>query len=347
MLEFNLYGNFNPNKKANFTVKARGVAFNYELWQTGYKYTSTATLSIKAEIGDVVEILIDDSYTLATSESTVEKFDLNLLYIVTDIDDSNKATLKNYFWSMIDGVEVPTSILSGSSLSVLNTITNPKIFSLINNGLIANNSELSQQVKYNRKSDTDTAEKIAQDMLRVIKRQPFVVIINNEIKTVLASRTWDRQTIATMISGVQNPSIEYETIIQRSNYNFLNAYTKKEDETYPQQPVSYTIDDSNNVINLSSYSGDGSDLPSQRLIKTSFFDEQPTQAEIKALITKDTTVTNIFFNQNELLPLVTNDLVDLYYQGQLYQGYIADRAFFESDGGLRNERLLFIEGGNK
>ena len=346
MLEFNLYNNFNPNKPSNFIVKARGVVMNYELWQTGYKYTSTATLSIKAEIGDIVEVLINDNYTLSTTAIKVEKFDLNLLYVVTDIDDSNKATLKNYFWAMLDGVEVPTNILSGSSLSVLNTITNPKIVSLINNGLIANENELSQQIKYNRKSDSDTAEKIAQDMFRVIKRQPFVVIINNEIKTVLASRTWDRQTIATMISGVQNPSVEYETIIQRSNYNFLNAYVKSND-AYPSVPICYTIDDSNNVINLSSYSGDGSDLPRQRLIKTSFFDEQPTTAEIKALITKDTTVANIFFNQNELMPLIVNDLVDLYYQGQLYQGYIADRAFFESDGGLINERLLFIEGGNK
>ena len=346
MLEFNLYNNFNPNKPSNFIVKARGVAFNYELWQTGYKYTSTATLSIKAEIGDVLEILIDDSYTLATATSTAEKFDLNLLYIVIDIDDSNKATLKNYFWAMIDGVEVPTSILNGSSLSVLNTITNPKIVSLINNGLIANNSELSQQIKYNRKSDSDTAEKIAQDMFRVIKRQPFVVIESNLVKTVLASRTWDRQTIATMISGVQNPSIEFETIIQRSNYNFLNAYVKSND-AYPSQPLSYTVDDSNNVVILADYSGDGSDLPQQRLVKTSFFDEQPTVAEIKALITKDTTVANIFFNQNQLLPLVVNDLVNMYHQGQLYSGYIADRAFFESDGGLRNERLLFIEGGNK
>lgn len=347
MLEFNLYSNFNPNITFYQKIaKARGVAMNYELWQTGYKYTSSATLSIKAEIGDIVEILIDDSYTLATSETKVEKFDLNLLYVVTDIDDSNKATLKNYFWAMLDGVEVPTSILNGSSLSVLNTITNPKIVGLINNGLIANNNELQQQVKYNRKSDTDTAEKIAQDMFRVIKRQPFVIIKNNEIKTVLASRTWDRQTITTMISGVQNPSVEFETIIQRSNYNFLNAYVKSND-AYPPMPICYTIDDSNNVINLSNYSGDGSDLPQQRFVKTSFFDEQPTTAEIKALITKDTTVANIFFNQNELMPLIVNDLVDLYYQGQLYSGYIADRAYFESDGGLINERLLFIEGGNK
>ena len=346
MLEFNLYNNFNPNKLSNFTVKARGVAMNYELWQTGYKYTSTATLSIKAEIGDIVEILINDSYTLATATSTAEKFDLNLLYIVIDVDDSNKATLKNYFWAMIDGVEVPTNILSGSSLSVLNTITNPKIVSLVNNGLIANNNELSQQVKYNRKSDTDTAEKIAQDMFRVIKRQPHVLLKNYQVKTVLASREWDRQTITTMISGVQNPAVEHETIIQRSNYNFLNAYVKSND-AYPSVPICYTIDDNNNVINTADYIGNGSDLPQQRLVKTSFFDEQPTTAEIKALITKDMTVANIFFNQNELMKLYVNDLVNMYYKGQLYSGYIADRAFFESDGGLRNERLLFIEGGNK
>ena len=346
MLEFNLYNNFNPNKPSNFIVKARGVAMNYELWQTGYKYTSTATLSIKAEIGDIVEVLLDDSYTLATNETKTEKFDLNLLYIITDVDDSNKATLKNYFWAMIDGVEVPTSILSGPSLSILSTITNPKIVGLINNGLIANENELSQQIKYNRKSDTDTAEKIAQDMFRVIKKQPFAIIKNNLVKTVLASREWNRQTITTMISGVQNPSIDHETIIQRSNYNFLNAYVKSND-VYPSQPLTYTIDDNNNVINLANYQGNGIDLPQQRFVKTSFFDEQPTTAEIKVLITKDTTVANIFFNQNQLLPLVVNDLIDLYYQGQLYQGYIADRAYFESDGGLRNERLLFIEGGNK
>ena len=32
MLEFNLHNNFNPNKSPDFTVKARGVAMNYELW---------------------------------------------------------------------------------------------------------------------------------------------------------------------------------------------------------------------------------------------------------------------------------------------------------------------------
>ncbi|WP_412922142.1 hypothetical protein [Lactococcus raffinolactis] len=344
MLEFNLYDNFNPNKANDFRVKARGVTMNYELWQTGYKYTSTAILSIKAEVGDIVEILINDSFTIATSSSTNEVLFLNLVYIVTEIDAENKATLKNYFWAMIDGLDIPTSVLSGSSLSVLNLLVNKKTVSLISDGLIVNSGELSQQIKYNRKSDSDTAEKIAKDMFRVIKRQPFIVIRNNEVKTVLASRDWTRRTISTKIDEVQNPSIESETLIQRSNYNLLNAYIKSND-AYPSYPKTYTIDDANNVVDLENYKGDGTDLPKQRLIKTSFFDEAPTLPEIKALITKDSTVVNIFFNQINLSPLVVNDLVDVYYKGELFNGYIADRAFFESDGGLRNERLLFIEGG--
>ena len=344
MLEFNLYDNFNPNNATDFRVKARGVIMNYELWQTGYKYTSTAILSIKAEIGDIVEILINDSFTIATSSSANEVLFLNLVYIVTEIDAENKATLKNYFWAMIDGLDIPTSVLSGSSLSVLNLLVNKKTVSLISDGLIVNSGELSQQIKYNRKSDSDTAEKIAKDMFRVIKRQPFIVIRNNEVKTVLASRDWTRRTISTKIDEVQNPSIESETLIQRSNYNLLNAYIKSND-AYPSYPKTYTIDDANNVVDLENYKGDGTDLPKQRIIKTSFFDEAPTLPEIKALITKDSTVVNIFFNQINLSPLVVNDLVDVYYKGELFNGYIADRAFFESDGGLRNERLLFIEGG--
>ncbi len=344
MLEFNLYDNFNPNNATDFRVKARGVIMNYELWQTGYKYTSTAILSIKAEVGDIVEILINDSFTIATSSSANEVLFLNLVYIVTEIDTENKATLKNYFWAMIDGLDIPTSVLSGSSLSVLNLLVNKKTVSLVSDGLIVNAGELSQQIKYNRKSDSDTAEKIAKDMFRVIKRQPFIVIRNNEVKTVLASRDWTRRTISTKIDEVQNPSIESETLIQRSNYNLLNAYVKSND-AYPSYPKTYTIDDANNVVDLENYKGDGTDLPKQRLIKTSFFDEAPTLPEIKALITKDSTVVNIFFNQINLSPLVVNDLVDVYYKGELFNGYIADRAFFESDGGLRNERLLFIEGG--
>lgn len=348
MFEFNLYSNFNPNLVLKTprlpTVKARGIVMNYELWQTGYKYTSTAVLSIDAEVGDVVEVLITENYSIAIAQDKVDAKNLSFFYIITDIDTSKKAILKNYFWAMIDGLDIPTIVLSGSSLSVFNLITNKKTTALISDGSILNASELSQTVKYNRKSDTVSADKVAKDLFRVIRMQPFVVIDNEKVKTVLVSKTWQRQSIATRIDEKQNPSFENETLIQRSNYNFLNVYVK-DNNAYPSIPTSYTVDDSNNVINLATYSGDGSDLPTQRLVKSAFFDEQPQISEIKSQITKDTTVANIYFNQNELLPLVVNDLVILYHHGNKYNGYIADRAFIESDGGLKNERLLFIEGG--
>lgn len=349
MFEFNLYNNFNPNLVLSSsklpTVKARGVVINYELWQTGYKYTSSAVLSIDATVGDIVEVLLTENYSIATAQDKVDAKNLSLFYIVTDIDESNKATLKNYFWAMIDGVEMPTSVLLGTSLSVFNLMTNKKALSLISDGSILNSSELAQTVKYNRKSDTDSADKIAQDLFRVIRMQPFAIVDDGLVKTVLVSRTWSRQVISTRIDEKQNPTFENETLIQRSKYNFLNVYVKSND-VYPQLPSSYTIDDDNNVVNLSTYTGDGSDLPTQRLVKSAFFDEQPQISEIKSQITSDTTVANIYFNRNELLPLVVNDLIDLYYQGSKYSGYIADRVFIESDGALKNERLLFVEGGN-
>ncbi len=351
MLEFNLYNNFNPNLALSSSklpsVKARGVAMNYELWQTGYKYTSSAVLSIKAEIGDVVEVLLTESYTIATAQDKIESKNLSLFYTVIDADNSNKVTLKNYFWAMIDGLDIPTSVLSGSSLSVFNLLTNKKTTALISDGAILNSNELAQTVKYNRKSDTDNADKIAKDLFRVIRMQPFVVVDDDDkVKTVLVSRTWERQAIATRIDELQNPKFESETLVQRSNYNFLNVYVK-ENGLYPSVPTAYTVDDSNNVINLANYTGDGSDLPTQRLVKSAFYDEQPQISEIKSQITKDTTVANIYFNQNRLLPLFVNDLVALYHQGSLYQGYIADRIFVENENGVKNERLLFIEGGQQ
>ena len=77
MLEVNVYDNFNPNylnvkdyelPNGNKTTrplpapKARCVAMNYELWETGYLYTSTATFSYSVEVGDIVEILFPEKY---------------------------------------------------------------------------------------------------------------------------------------------------------------------------------------------------------------------------------------------------------------------------------------------
>ena len=347
MLEFNLYENFNPNLNLPWkqkVPKARGTIMNYELWQTGYKFTSTGVLSVTANVGDVVEILINSDYSYATVDYKSEKVNLSMLFVVIDIDDSNKATLKNYFWAMVDGVDVPTSILSQSSLNILKLILNQKTIALVTDGIIVNESELSKVFPYNRKSETDSAENILKDMFRFLKKQPITIFKNNKIQTLLVSQSWNRAEIKTRIDEKQNIAIENEVITDRSNYNFLNAYIKKDDGTYPTSPNSYTISDTNVLINMANYSGDGTDLPDRRLIKTGFFDKQPTDAEIKFQISKDTTVANLYFNQNDLLPLYTNDLVNVYYQGLSYRGYIADRCFVESDNGVTNERLLFVQG---
>lgn len=128
ILEYNLYDNFNPNKyavpNANPSApnvptvkrlplpkpKARGVAMNYELWQTGYKTTSYATLSTKVDVGDIVQILLDEpaQYVNDNLSPRDEKKE-HILYVVKDIDDDGRISLQNYYWYAIDGVEYPIS----------------------------------------------------------------------------------------------------------------------------------------------------------------------------------------------------------------------------------------------
>ena len=72
MLEANVYDNFNPNyynvsdfilpngkkdKRGLPIPKSRCQVINYELWETGYLYTSSATLTVSVEVGDIVQIL--------------------------------------------------------------------------------------------------------------------------------------------------------------------------------------------------------------------------------------------------------------------------------------------------
>ena len=84
-----------------------------------------------------------------------------------------------------------------------------------------------------------------------------------------------------------------------------------------------------------------------RTAKTLFYDRDdhgnpPNMSTIKAEISPSTIVTRLIFNQNELLPLYVNDLVDIWYEGKLYSGYIADRVKTEF-----NDRLIFVESGDK
>ena len=81
--------------------------------------------------------------------------------------------------------------------------------------------------------------------------------------------------------------------------------------------------------------------------KTLFYDRDdhgnpPDMSTVKAEISPSTIVTRLIFNQNELLPLYVNDLVDIWYKGKLYSGYIADRVKTEF-----NDRLIFVESWGK
>ncbi|WP_054639832.1 hypothetical protein [Lactococcus fujiensis] len=189
MLEYNLFENFNPNvlnqnsyviAGGNFVKPptplpiARGVVMGYELWATGYEYTSTATLSGEAEVGNIIQVLTNDTYSMAISSSSNITFDINYLYLITDIDDSNKATLKNYFWACIDGLEIPTSLLtSKTTAAIFNSILTSSSISLMVHGNYMNTNEVSQAISWNRKSETDSAEDVAKDLFRIAKIQPL------------------------------------------------------------------------------------------------------------------------------------------------------------------------------
>lgn len=80
-MEYNLYDNFNPNVYALNSYafngstttpplpkpKARGLLIDYELWTTGYEYTSSAVLTSDCKVGDIVEVLLTDDVTFASS----------------------------------------------------------------------------------------------------------------------------------------------------------------------------------------------------------------------------------------------------------------------------------------
>ena len=142
--------------------------------------------------------------------------------------------------------------------------------------------------------------------------------------------------------------MDTETIVERSAYNFAVVFVKnKATDDYTDPPKMYTAKNNGDVIDYSTYHGDGTDLPEVRTVKTLFYDRDdhgnpPDMSTIKAEISPSTIVTRLIFNQNELLPLYVNDLVDIWYDGKLYSGYIADRVKTEF-----NDRLIFVESGDK
>ena len=128
LLEYNLYENFNPNimlkdKEPNGYYKgypkpfARGVLLDYEVWQTGYDFTSSATMTIEAHVGDVVEVLlpIDNNLAISPTQTITQK--LSIWYVITAVDESNKVTMQNYYWYSIEGSSYATANIYGYASS--------------------------------------------------------------------------------------------------------------------------------------------------------------------------------------------------------------------------------------
>jgi hypothetical protein len=371
MLEANVYDNFNPNyyNISDFTLpngkkdkrglprpKARCQVINYELWETGYLYTSSATLTVSVEVGDIVQILFPEVVPIEEPLGKKRNLNLDMVYLVTSVDEGNKATLKNYFWAMIESLDVPNAITKTTNSAIIDYLIDPNKNNLMSYGYFFNSSIFAGKATINRKAETSSAHDVAKRIFSKVQFQPTTTIQHasseidprNLLFINFASRSWNRNRITTRVDIKQNVAMDTETIVERSAYNFAVVFVKSlNTDDYKDPPKMYTAKNNGDVIDYSTYRGDGTDLPDVRTAKTLFYDRDdhgnpPDMSIIKAEISPSTIVTRLIFNQNELLPLYVNDLVDIWYEGKLYSGYIADRVKTEF-----NDRLIFVESGNK
>ena len=371
MLEANVYDNFNPNyynisdfnlpngkkdKRGIPRPKARCQVIDYELWETGYLYTSSATLTVSVEVGDIVQILFPEVVPIEETLGKKRNLNLDMVYLVTSVDEGNKATLKNYFWAMIESLDVPNTITKTTNSAIIDYLIDPNKNELMSYGYFFNSSIFAGKATINRKAETSSAHDVAKRIFSKVQFQPITTIQHASSETDprnllfinFASRNWNRSRITTRVDIKQNVAVETETIVERSAYNFAVVFIKnKEADDYIDPPKMYTAKNNGDVIDYSTYGGDGTDLPEVRTAKTLFYDRDdhgnpPDISTIKAEISPSTIVTRLIFNQNELLPLYVNDLVDVWYEGKLYSGYIADRLKTEF-----SDRLIFVESGDK
>ena len=371
MLEANVYDNFNPNyyNISDFTLpngkkdkrglpipKARCQVINYELWETGYLYTSSATLTVSVEVGDIVQILFPEVVPVEETLGKKKKLNLDMVYLVTDVDESNKATLKNYFWAMIESLDVPNAITKTTNSAIIDYLIDPNKNDLMSYGYFFNSSIFAGRATINRKAETSSAHDVAKRIFSKVQFQPTTTIQHassvtdhrNLLFINFASRSWNRNRITTRVDVKQSVTMDTETIVERSAYNFAVVFIKnKATGDYTDAPKMYTAKNNGDVVDYSTYHGDGTDLPDVRTAKTLFYDRDdhgnpPDISTIKAEISPSTIVTRLIFNQNKLLPLYVNDLVDIWYEGKLYSGSIADRVKTEF-----NDRLIFGESGDK
>ena len=371
MLEANVYDNFNPNyynisdfnlpngkkdKRGIPRPKARCQVIDYELWETGYLYTSSATLTVSVEVGDIVQILFPEVVPIEETLGKKRNLNLDMVYLVTSVDEGNKATLKNYFWAMIESLDVPNAITKTTNAAIIDYLIDPNKNELMSYGYFFNSSIFAGKATINRKAETSSAHDVAKRIFSKVQFQPTTTIQHASSETDprnllfinFASRNWNRSRITTRVDIKQNVAMDTETIVERSAYNFAVVFVKSSNtDDYKDPPKMYTAKNNGDVIDYSTYHGDGTDLPDVRTAKTLFYDRDdhgnpPDISTIKAEISPSTIVTRLIFNQNELLPLYVNDLVDIWYEGKLYSGYIADRVKTEF-----NDRLIFVESGDK
>ena len=373
MLEANVYDNFNPNyyNISDFTLpngkkdkrglpipKARCQVIDYELWETGYLFTSSATLTVSVEVGDIVQILFPEVVPIEETLGKKRNLNLDMVYLVTSVDESNKATLKNYFWAMIESLDVPSAITktTKTNAAIIDYLIDPNKNDLMSYGYFFNSTVFAGKAKINRKAETSSAHDVAKRIFSKVQFQPTTTIQHASSETDprnllfinFASRNWNRNRITTRVDVKQNVTMDTETIVERSAHNFAVVFVKnKATDDYTDPPKMYTAKNNGDVIDYSTYGGDGTDLPEIRTPKTLFYDRDehgnpPDMSAIKAEISPSTIVTRLIFNQNEFLPLYVNDLVDVWYEGKLYSGYIADRVKTEF-----NDRLIFVESGDK
>ena len=371
MLEANVYDNFNPNyyNISDFTLpngkkdkrglpipKARCQVINYELWETGYLYTSSATLTVSVEVGDVVQILFPEVVPIEETLGKKRNLNLDMVYLVTSVDEGNKATLKNYFWAMIESLDVPNAITKTTNSAIIDYLIDPNKNNLMSYGYFFNSSIFDGKATINRKAETSSAHDVAKRIFSKVQFQPTTTIQHASSETDprnllfinFASRSWNRNIITTRVDIKQSVAMDTETTVERSAYNFAVVFVKSSNaDDYADPPKMYTAKNNGDIIDYSTYHGDGTDLPEARTAKTLFYDRDghgnpPDMSTIKAEISPSTIVTRLIFNQNELLPLYVNDLVDIWYEGKLYSGYIADRVKTEF-----NDRLIFVESGDK
>ena len=371
MLEANIYDNFNPNyynisdfnlpngkkeKRGLPIPKARCQVINYELWETGYLYTSSATLTVSVEVGDIVQILFPEVVPIEETLGKKRNLNLDVVYLVTSVDESNKVTLKNYFRAMIESLDVPNAITKTTNSAIIDYLIDPNKNNLMSYGYFFNSTIFAGKATINRKAETSSAHDVAKRIFSKVQFQPTTTIQHASSETDprnllfinFASRNWNRNRITTRIDFKQNVSMDTETIVERSAYNFAVVFVKSSNaDDYVDPPKMYTAKNNGDIIDYSTYHGDGTDLPEVRVAKTLFYDRDdhgnpPDMSTIKAEISPSTIVTRLFFNQNELLPLYVNDLVDIWYDGKLYSGYIADRVKTDF-----NDRLIFVESGDK